>query len=116
MERHDENLGSGHSPATDFSQTPYLQNLKLHTFISIQDASQENCMRAVNRQPLFTARGTRRASLSRYTYPHRFHAYGDGARTLKRQPARAEQPKNVIKHVKNVENFGNSMSTLGNLK
>ena len=28
----------------------------------------------------------------------------------------AEQPKNVIKHVKNVENFGNFISTLGILK
>ena len=73
-------------------------------------------MRAVNRQPMFTARGTHRASPSRYTYPARFHAYCDGTRILERQPPTAEQPKNVIKHVKNVENFGHSMSTLGNLK
>ena len=46
-ERHDQNLELGHSPAIDFSQRPYLQNLKLHTFISIKDASQENVPRYV---------------------------------------------------------------------
>ena len=55
-------------------------------------------------------------SPSRYTYPARFHAYCDGTRILERQPPTAEQPKNVIKHVKNVENFGNFISTLGILK
>ena len=38
MERHDENLGTTRSRATEFSQTPHLQNLKLHTLIFILEA------------------------------------------------------------------------------
>ena len=52
MERHDQNLELGHSAATDFSQTPYLQNLKLHTFTSILDASQENVPRITRDIPI----------------------------------------------------------------
>ena len=42
MERHDQNLEVSHSRATEFSQTPYLQNLKLHTLIFILDACRQD--------------------------------------------------------------------------
>ena len=73
------------------------------------------CMRAVNRQPLFTARGTRRA------FSFALHVSCSMSRVLcwtrifERQPPRAEKPKNVIKRQKK-EKFGNFISILGDLK
>ena len=76
----------------------------------------KTCMRAVNRQPMFTARGTRRAfSFSIYvscSITRVLHYNKDSWTTTIKQPNNQKTSSGM----ENVENFGFSFSILGNLK